>query len=190
MMNPQHVAWYRTIAAACLLACAIPHTARAQEQGGKSFDATAGFSTVRGGGYTYHNEAGISLDLLLAVRRPAFRGFLRAVSAGIRVDFDTSDDCVVVPPSNTCLPNAPTIGHLGALVGYEVRRGGSSVRALVGPSYFSVPSGNSAGVRTQLSAAVGARHIALTGGVSGNLIAPFNSSALRFIAGTFGVRIQ
>jgi hypothetical protein len=188
MIGPRRVLWYATGTAVCLLACAIPQALRAQNPARMSLDVTGGFSTVRGGGYRYWNDGGISLDLLLAVRRPAMRGFLWAASTGGRLD--AGQNCAFDVISRSCLPNAPTVGHLGALAGYEVRRGGSAVRALVGPSFFGVPSGNRAGVRAQLSAAVGARHIALTGGISGNVIAPFNGSSLRYVAGAFGVRVQ
>lgn len=183
----------RPLALGALLALCATHAARAQavaQSRSQSVDLTLGRSAVRGGGYRYHSEGGVSLDVLVAIRRPSSHGFFGALSAGTRFDADNSDDCVVVLPNTACLPNAPTISHLAALVGYEVRRGGASLRGLVGPSYFGLATGEKSGVRAQLSAAVGARHVALTSGVSGSVIAPFGGSAFRYIAGHFGLRIQ
>ena len=156
----------------------------------QSLDLTLGLSAVRGGRSRYFGEAGASLDVLLAIRRPSSHGFFGAMSAGSRFDADNTDDCVIALPETSCLPHAPTIRHLATLLGYEVRRGGASIRGLVGPSYFGVASNHQAGVRAQLSAAVGARRLALTSGVSGNVIAPFNGSSLRYVAGHFGLRMQ
>lgn len=173
------------------LSTALPASAQAgANTRSQSVDLTLGRSAVRGGGYRYHSEGGVSLDVLVAIRRPSSHGFFGALSAGTRFDADNSDDCVVVLPNTACLPNAPTISHLAALVGYEVRRGSASLRGLVGPSYFGLATGDKSGVRAQLNAAVGARHVALTSGVSGNLIAPFDRSAFRYVAGHFGLRIQ
>ncbi len=170
---------------------AAPVTAQGSPSADRvSLDLTLGFSTVRGGGYRYVNEGGLALDALVGFRRPASNGWMGAAGLGGRADL--GDDCVVDVASDPapCLPHAATIRYVTAQSGYEVRRAGSGVRALVGPAYFSASKHGGLGVRGQLSATVALRHIGLTGGVSGNVIRPFASAPLRYIAGTFGLRIQ
>ncbi|MCC6244630.1 MAG: hypothetical protein IT353_17430 [Gemmatimonadaceae bacterium] len=181
--------------AIALLVCSAPIVAAqpARVIGRASLDLTLGLSEVRGGGFRYRNQGGVTFDALVGLRRPAVHGWMGAISGGIRFDANNADDCVVdfaAGPPFVCLPHAPTIGHVAGLIGYEARRGGSGARLLVGPALFSSKDHGGPGVRAQFSATVGFRHFGLTGGVSGNVISPFNGSSLRYLAGTFGVRIQ
>lgn len=156
-----------------------------------SVDITGGASAVRGGRQHYVNDGGMALDVVVGLRQPARRGLMRAIAAGLRSD--VGDNCTVSgPPAQWrgCLPSAPTISHVGLLAGYEYRRSGSSVRALLGPALYS--DGNSRGIggRMHLSAAVGAPRLALTVGVNGHWLALFNGSSLRYYTTAFGLRLQ
>ncbi|MEQ1693601.1 MAG: hypothetical protein ABMA00_20095 [Gemmatimonas sp.] len=163
----------------------------AESQRRISVDITGGASAVRGGRQHYVNDDGMALDLVVGLRRPARRGLMHAIATGIRSD--VGDDCYVsITPvqSSGCLPSAPTISHLGLLAGYEYRRSGSSVRALLGPALYSGKNSRGLGGRLHLSAAVGAPRLALTVGVNGHWLALFNGSSLRYYTTAFGLRLQ
>ncbi|MBL0169983.1 MAG: hypothetical protein IPP90_04500 [Gemmatimonadaceae bacterium] len=156
-----------------------------------SVDVTVGTSAVRGGRERYVNDEGLAIELLVGLRRPSRQGLMYAAAAGVRVD--AGQDCYVrlpVSPYAGCIPHAPTVGHLSFLAGSEVRRSGSSFRALLGPSIFSDGHHAGLGGRLHLSAAVGAPRVALTVGVNGNWLALSNGSSLRYYASAFGLRLQ
>ncbi len=158
-----------------------------------SVDITGGASAVRGGREPYVNDGGFAVELLVGLRRPARRGPMLAVAAGIRGD--AGQNCYVSLPvspsgSGKCAASAPTVRHLGLSTGYEYRRSGSSLRALLGPTLYSASRHAGVGGRLHLSAAVGAPRVALTVGVNGNWLTLFNGSTLRYYSSAFGLRLQ
>ncbi len=155
-----------------------------------SVDVTGGSSAVRGGRERYVNDAGVAAEVLIGLRRPARFGPMYAVSVGVR--FDGGQNCFVVPPDFTggCVPYAPTIRHIAVMPGYEYRRSGSSLRALLGPALFSDGHHEGAGGRLHVSAAVGAPRVALTAGVNGNWLTLFNGTSFRYYSSAFGIRLQ
>ncbi len=167
-----------------------------------SVDITGGASAVRGGREPYVNDGGFAAELLLGFRRPARRGPMHAIAFGARGD--AGQNCyVTLPPtsgsrdgasvrsvSSKCAASAPTVRHLGFFTGYEYRRSGSSVRALLGPTLYSASHRGGVGGRLHLSAAVGAPRVALTVGVNGNWLTLFNGSSLRYYSSAFGFRFQ
>ncbi len=156
-----------------------------------SVDFTVGPSAVRGGRDSYTNDWGAATEVLVGFRRPARSGLMGAVAAGVRGDVGQS--CYVRLPANPpygCIPHAPTIRHLVLLTGYEYRRGGSSVRAFLGPAAYTVNGRAGAGGQARASAAVGTSHFAVTAGVSGNWLTQFSGTPLRYYAAAFGLRIQ
>ena len=156
-----------------------------------SVDLTGGQSAVRGGRERYVNDEGMAVELLVGLRRPSRPRLMYAAAVGVRSDL--GQDCFVWPSApqfSGCAPQAPTVRHLAVLAGTELRRSGSSVRALLGPSLFSDGHRAGLGGRLHLSAAVGAPRVALTVGVNGNWLALSNGSSLRYYASAFGLRIQ
>ena len=156
-----------------------------------SVDATVGSSAVRGGRGRYVNDEGVAAELLIGLARPSRFGSMYAVSVGVRSD--AGQDCVVQPsitPPGRCIPFAPTIRHLGLAAGYEYRRSGSSLRALLGPALVSDGHHTGAGGRLHVSAAVGASRLALTAGVNGHWLTLFDGTSLRYYSSAFGVRVQ
>ncbi len=195
MTSPREFVFTVLIVAAALSPKALtgqPVAAHASDaQRRISVDITGGVSAVRGGREPYVNDGGVAAELLVGLRRPARRGPMHAVAAGIRGD--AGQTCYVSPPpsgSGKCAASAPTVRHLGVLTGYEYRRSGSSVRALLGPTLYSASRHAGVGGRLHLSAAVGAPRIALTVGVNGNWLTLFNGSTLRYYSSAFGLRFQ
>ena len=194
MKSPREFVFIALIVAAALSPKALtgqPVAAPASDaQRRISVDITGGASTVRGGREPYVNDGGFAVELQVGLRRPARRGPMLAVAAGIRGD--AGQNCYVSLPvsSGKCAASAPTVRHLGVLTGYEYRRSGSSVRALLGPTLYSANRHAGVGGRLHLSAAVGAPRIALTVGVNGNWLMRFNGSSLRYYSSAFGLRFQ
>ena len=171
-----------------MTAVLLPNASDAQRR--ISVDITGGASTVRGGRESYVNDGGFAAELLVGFRRPARRGSMHAIAFGARGDAGQNCYVTLPPTSGTCAASAPTVRHFGFLTGYEYRRSGSSIRALLGPTLYSASHRAGVGGRLHLSAAVGAPRVALTVGFNGNWLTLFNGSSLRYYSSAFGLRLQ
>ena len=196
LFTPRLILVHVAFAASVVLVPQRVHAQRVGQQAGESqrrisVDVTVGSSAVRGGRERYVNDEGVAAEVLVGLGRPARLGPMYAVSVGVRSD--AGQDCVVEPSATQpihCLPYAPTLRHLGLAAGYEYRRSGSSLRALLGPALFSDGHHTGAGGRLHVSAAVGAPHLALTAGVNGHWFTLFDGRSLRYYSSAFGVRVQ
>jgi hypothetical protein len=177
-----------TIIAAAAL---VPGAAAAQRLG-PSIEATAGLGT--GGGGTYVDRGGITLDALLTA--PVGTGsagtFVVGVTGAANGQF-TSELVCVVGPGDECIGEYPTFLSLGAVAGVQRRMSRHlSARVLAGPAYFQAVDGeDAAGAQGRFDVARElAPHAWLVASVRGAFIPRYEDERLHFGGFGLGLRIQ
>jgi hypothetical protein len=168
-------------------------SAQAQQQPfGPSVEASAGLFV--GGGGTFHQRGGPTIDAVVAV--PLARAGNGTVVAGVTggISGPLAYDLVCTQgPDDRCIPDYPTFASIGAVAGVQRALGSAtSARALAGAGFYQDIDGpGTVGLQGRLDLAQ--RLIfrtSLVASVRGAVLPSYEGQSLSFAAFGLGIRIQ
>jgi hypothetical protein len=173
-------------------ACATTSAQAQQQPFGPSVEASAGLFV--GGGGTFHQRGGPTIDAVVAV--PLARAGTGTVVAGVTGGISgplTHDLICRQGPDDTCIPDYPTFASIGAVAGVQRALGSTtSARALAGAGFYQDVDGpGTVGLQGRVD--VAQRLIfrtSLVASVRGAVLPSYEGQSLSFAAFGLGIRIQ
>lgn len=173
--------------------CTAAAAAQAQQRPfGPSLEASAGLFV--GGGGTFHQRGGPTIDAVLAA--PVGRAGAGTVVAGLTGGISgplTHDLICRQGPDDTCIPDYPTFASVGVVAGVQRAIGpATSARALAGAGFYQDIEGpGTLGLHGRVDVAQRlVLRTALVASVRGALLPGYEGKSLRFAAFGLGLRIQ
>jgi hypothetical protein len=181
---------------ALVLSAAVCATTSAQAQQqhpfGPSLEASAGL--FLGGGGTFHQRGGPTIDAVVAV--PLARAGTSTVVAGVTGGISgplTHELVCLSGPNGECIPDYPTFASIGAMAGVQRAIGSAtSARAMAGAGFYQDIDGpGTVGLQGRVDLAQRLiLRTALVASVRGAVLPSYEGQSLSFAAFGVGIRIQ